>query len=159
MSDAIYVNENQLSWGSIVCKVADEVIYGFKSISFSDKRTRVKAYGMGRHQAPRGRSRGKYEADPVKLGGYRAAVAELRERLAELSADGLSYGDVEFQIVATYTERDEMPLIVVAERCVWISNSASDEEGGENLMEEIEVDTMFIRRNGLVLFDNSVAGL
>jgi hypothetical protein len=159
MSDSIRVNGNQLSWGSIVCKVASEPIYGFTSISFSDKRERVKAYGMGRHQAPRGRSRGKYSADPIKLAGWRSAVAELRKRLADLSPDGKSYGDVEFQVVTTYFETDEMPLIVVAERCVWVSNSATDEEGAENLKEEVELDPMFIRRNGLVLFDNSGAGL
>lgn len=159
MTDRIYVNDNQLSWGSIICKVAEVRIYGFTSLTFSDKREREKAYGMGRHQGPRGRSRGKYTADPVKLGGYRAAVAELRKTLAEKSADGKSYGDVEFQVVATYFENDELPLIVVAERCVWISNNATDEEGAGNLKEEIEVDPMFIRRNGMVLFDNSEANL
>jgi hypothetical protein len=159
MSDSIRVNNNQLSWGSIVVKVAEAQIFGFTSIAFSDKRERVKAYGMGRHQAPRGRSRGKYTADPIKLGGYRSAVAELRATLAALSLDGESYGDVEFQVVATYFESDELPLIVVAERCVWISNNATDEEGAENLKEEIEVDPMFIRRNGMVLFDNSQARL
>lgn len=159
MSDAIRVNGNQLSWGSIVCKVAENTIYGFTGITIADKRERVKAYGMGRHQAPRGRSRGKYTADPIKLTGYRAAVAELRESLAAQSLDGESYGDVEFQVVTTYFESDELPLIVVAERCVWISNSATDEEGAEALKEDIEVDPLFIRRNGRVLFDNSQARL
>lgn len=159
MSDAIYVNGNTLSWGSIVAKVAEDVVYGFTGITISDKRTRTKGWGMGRHQAPRSRSRGRYEPDNIKLTGYRAAVGELRARLAAQAVDGESYGDVEFQVVLTYFESDELPLIVVAERCVWVSNNASDEEGSENLKEDIEIDPMFIRRNGLVLFDNSLSRL
>ena len=159
MSDPIFVNGSALSWGSIIAKVADEPIYGFTGLTFSDKRERVKGHGMGQHQAPQRRSRGRYNADPCKLTGYRAAVAELRERLALRAPDRQSYGDVEFQVVATYFEADEKPLIVIAERCVWVGNSATDEEGAENLKEEIELDPMFIRRNGLVLFDNSRAGL
>ena len=56
MSDVIRVNGNQVSWGSIVLKFNGQRFYGFTSISFSDKRERVHAYGMGRHHAPRGRS-------------------------------------------------------------------------------------------------------
>ena len=159
MSDQIRVNDNGLSWGSIVPKIDGDPVYGFTSITFSDKRERVKGYGAGRHQAPTRRSRGKYTVDPVKLTGYRAAVAELRDRLAARSPDGLAYGDVEFQVVVTYFEADEMPLIVVAERCVWVASTATDEEGSELLKEEIELDAMLIRRNGLVLFDNSEAVL
>lgn len=159
MSDTIRVNGNALSWGSIVCKVDGEPIYGFTSISFADKRERVKGYGMGRHHAPQRRSRGKYSPENIKLAGWRAAMAELRERLAARSPDGLSYGDVEFQIVTTYFESDETPLVVVAERCVYVGSSATDEEGPDLLKEEAEIDPMFIRRNGLVLFDNSEAAL
>jgi hypothetical protein len=155
MSDAIRVNGNQLSWGSIILKVDSERYTGFTSISFADKRERVKAYGMTKHHAPRGRSRGKYTIEPVKLVGWKGSVQTLREALAALSLDGISYGDVEFQIVCQYVDTGENALTVEIDRCVWGGNSTSDEESADPLKEEIEIDAMLIRRNGLVLFDAS----
>lgn len=155
MADADRVNGNQISWGSIIVKLDGERYTGFTSIAFADKRERVKAYGAARHHAPRGRSRGKYTVDPVKLVGWKASVQALREALAARSADGISYGDVEFEINVQYVESDETPQNVVIERCVWASNSTSDEESPDPLKEEIELDAMLIRRNDLVLFDAS----
>lgn len=153
MSDEIRVNGNQYSWGSIIIKLDGGRYYGFTGISYADKRERVKAYGLGRHQAPRGRSRGKYTVDPIKLTGWKGSVQELREALAVFATDGVSYGDVEFEVVVQYVETGEKPMIVVCERCVITGNSTSDEEGSDPLKEELELDCMLIRRNGLVLFD------
>ncbi len=155
MADQLRVNGNQVSWGSCVLKLDGEPFTGFTSISFADKRERVKAYGMGRHQAPRGRSRGKYTVEPVKLTGWKSSVKILRDALAAQSQDGRSYGDVEFEIVLTYSEADEPPILVQLERCVWTGNSSSDEEGADPLKEEIEIDCMLIRRDGNTLFDSS----
>lgn len=155
MSDAIRVNGNQLSWGSITVKCDAERFSGFVSIKYADKRERVKAYGMGRHHAPRGRSRGKYSTDPVTLSGWKASCQELRRQLAALSPNGESYGDVEFQIVVQYVEADETPITVELERCVITGGTSSEDEGPDPLKEDMEIDCMLIRRNGLVLFDNS----
>lgn len=155
MADELRVNGNQLSWGSITVKLDGERFVGFTSISFADKRERVKAYGMQRHHAPRGRSRGKYTIDPVKLVGWTSSVNALREALAKRANDGKSYGDVEFQIVVQYFESEEAPLTVEIDRCVWSSNSTSNEESPDPLKEEIEIDAMLIRRNGLTLYDAS----
>lgn len=153
--DPIRVNGNQLSWGSITVKIADLDFYGFTAISYSDKRERVKAYGMGRHHAPRGRSRGKYSTEPVKLTGWKGSVNILRQALAEKSPSGLAYGDVDFSINIMYSEADEPSIAVDIEGCVWMTSTANDEENPDPLKEEIEIDCMVIRRNGLVLFDDS----
>jgi hypothetical protein len=158
MSDAIRVNGNQYSWGSIRLKIAGEPFTGFTGISYADKRERVKAYGMGRHHAPRGRSRGKYTTDPVKLTGWKSSVQALRAALAAQAPDGKSYGDIEFEIAVQYIESDESPMSVSIERCVLVGNSASDEESADPLKEELEIDCFLIRRNGLVLFDASQGG-
>ncbi len=155
MADDIRVNGNQHSWGSIIVKIDGDRYYGFTSIGYSDSRERVKAYGMGRHQAPRGRSRGKYSVDPVTLKGWKGSVQALRDALAARSSDGRSYGDVEFEIVVQYIEADDTPITVELERCVWTKNTTSEEEGPDPLSDEIEIDCMLIRRNGLVLFDES----
>lgn len=155
MSDAVRINGNQHSWGSIILKIDGDRYYGFTAISYNDKRTRSKGYGLGRHHAPRGRTRGKYELDPVKLTGWKSSIQELRRALATRSANGLSYGDVEFQVTVQYIENGEQPITVEIERCVITGNSASDEENPDPLKEELEIDCMLIRRNGLTLFDSS----
>lgn len=155
MSDQLRINGNQHSWGSIVIKLDDERYYGCTGITFADKRERVKAYGIGRHHAPRGRSRGKYSTEPVKLTMWKSAAQALREALARKSADGRSYGDVEFEILVQYIEVGDEPMDVSISRCVITGNSTSDEENPDPLKEEIEIDCMLIRRNGLSLFDGS----
>lgn len=155
MADPIRVNGNQHSWGSIILKLDNERMTGFTGITFSDKRERVKAYGMGRHHAPIGRSRGKYTVELVKLTGWKGAIQILRASLAARSVGGKSYGDIEFQIVVQYIETGESPITVDIDRCVIAENSTSDEESPDPLKEEISIDPMLIRRNGLVLFDAS----
>jgi hypothetical protein len=154
MADEIRVNGNQHSWGSIIVKINDDRYYGFTSISYSDSRERVKAYGMGKHQAPRGRSRGKYSVEPVQLTGWKGSIQQLRKALAD-AGDGESYGDTECQIIVQYVEDDDTPVTVELDRCVWTKNTSSEEEGPDPLKEDVEFDCMLIRRNGLVLFDNS----
>lgn len=161
MADPIRVNGNQLSWGSITVKVDDgERFYGFTSIAFSDKRERVKAYGMGRDHAPRGRSSGKYTVENVKIVGWKESINELRNGLAKRAPDGKSYGDVPFQVTVQYFEpgaagAETEPITVEIDRCVWASNSTSDEESADPLKEEIELDAMAIRRNKLTLYNSS----
>lgn len=154
-SDPIIVNNNQISWGSIKLKLNQDLFTGFTAISFSDKRERVKAYGMGRSHAPRGRSRGKYTVEPVKLTGWKSSVQIFRQALAAQASDGLSYGDVEFQILVQYIDTGENEIDVEIDRCVWMTNTTSDEENPDPLKEEVEFDAMLIRRNGLVLFDQT----
>lgn len=156
MADQIRVNGNQLSWGSITLFVRGEIFTGFTGITYADKRERVKAYGMGRHHAPRGRSRGKYSTDPVKLTGWKSSVSALRTGLAVGSPNGTSYGDTEFDIQVLYSEVFEPNISVFISGCVWTANTSTEEENPDPLKEEIEIDPMVIRRNGLVLFDESL---
>jgi hypothetical protein len=156
MADKLRVNGNIVSWGSVVVKINGERFHGFTGISFSDKRERVKQYGMGKHHAPRGRSRGKYTVEPVKLAGPKSTFKAMRTALAALSEDGLSYGDVEFQIVLQYIEADgdESQTIELVD-AVWMSNTSNDEESPDPLKEECEFDIMKILRDGMTLFDAS----
>lgn len=159
MSDEYRVNGNMLSWASIKVKVASEVFHGFTSISYGDKRERAFGYGMGRHHAPRGRGAGKYSTEAVKLGGPTRTMQALRETLAAQAADGVSYGNTEFEINVQYTEpgSSDQPMNVVLERCVLVGNTTSNEESPDPLKEEVEISTMAIRRNGLTLFDSTGA--
>lgn len=154
MADEIRVNGNLLSWGSIEVKVDGDRFFGFTSIGYTDSRERVKAYGMGRAQGPRGRTRGKYSVEPVTLTGHKGSMQQLRQALAD-AGDGESYGDTVFQIVVQYIEDDDTPITVELEDCVYTKTTTSEEEGPDPLTEDVEIDCLRIRRNGLVLFDNS----
>lgn len=154
MSDEVRVNGNQLSWGSITVKIDQEKYHGFTAISFGDKRERTYAYGINRSQAPRGRSRGKYTPEPVSLTGWKGSVQQLLQALAD-AAQGSSYGDYQFDIVVEYFEEDDTPITVELEDCVVTGVTASEEEGPDPLKTELEISTMRVRRNGLVLFDDS----
>lgn len=156
MADQLRVNGNLVSWGHIIVRCGIEEFHGFDSITYADKRERVKAYGMGRHHAPRGRSAGKYSTDPVKLRGPKSTIEALRASLATQAQDGVSYGDVEFHIVVQYavsSTSTEPPMSVEIEGCVITSESSSHEESADPLKDEIEADCLLIRRNGRTLFD------
>lgn len=157
MSDPIFVNGNSHSWGSIVAKVGGNPYYGFTDISYGDARVRAKGYSLGRHHAPVRRSRGRYEPDNAKVGGWIGAVQILREELQARAGGGLSYADVEFQFVVDFFEANEIPITIVLEGCLWAKNASSFSESTEGMKEEFEIDVMWISRNHTVLFDQSKA--
>lgn len=151
MSDAIRVNGNQFSWGSISVKINGDRYYGFTAIGYGDSRERVMAYGMGRAHAPRGRSLGKYTTEPVTLTGWKDTMAALRSALAQ-AGDGTSFGDTVCQIVVQYVEAGNTPVTVELEDCVMTKATSTDEESPDPSKEEAEFSCMRIRRNGLTLF-------
>lgn len=152
MADLERVNGNLISWGSAVFKLNGERYTGVTKISYGDKRTRVKAYGMQRAQAPQGRSRGKYEVDPVSVTMFVNSAKALREALAAASPDGVSYGDVEFSGVLSYAEpNNDLIHQVEFERLVWTENKSDHSEGADSMTEDIVFDAMRIIRDGKVL--------
>jgi hypothetical protein len=110
---------------------------------------------MGRHHAPRGRSRGKYSTENAKITGWKGSVQDLRAALAAKSKDGKSYGDVVFQVVAQYVEDDDSPITEELIDCVWVADTTSHDESPDPLKEDFEIDYMYAKRNGLTLFDNA----
>lgn len=155
MSDPVKVNGHLVSWSDIYFKVNGVPYYGIKSIGYGDSRAHTKGYGLGRHQAPRGRSAGKYETEPVSVTAEKATVAAVRKALAALSADGQTYGGIEFQVIVQYDDGRGNQFDHELEDCVFSKDAAKHEEGSDPLYEDIEFDCMRIRRDGLTLFDGS----
>lgn len=152
MSDEVRINGVQHGWASVVLKINGKPWYGIKSIKYGDKRTRGKSYGMGRAHAPRGRTSGKYEVDPVTVSMEKASTKLLRDELAAKSTTGgSSYGDTVFQIVIQYSEGSSTITDELVD-CTWQGDSASSEEGPDALYDEIEFDCMRILRNGKTLY-------
>lgn len=155
MGDALRVNGNQLSWGSLILKLDGEEYTGFTDVAFGETVERALAYGMGPHQAPRGRSRGKYTPDPLKITGWAGSVEIFCQALAAKSTSGKTYGDVEFTAVLQGVEANDRPVSIVFNRAVVTKRSGTFSEGADPLKEEIECSILNIVRNGITLFDSS----
>lgn len=150
MADEIRINGVQHGWPSVVLKINGKPWYGVTSIKYGDKRTRGKSYGMGRAHAPRGRTSGKYEVDPVTMKMEKATTRLLRDELAA-KAGGTSYGDTVFQIVVQYSEGNSTITDELVD-CAWSGDASTSEEGPDALYDEIEFDCMRVVRNGKTLF-------
>lgn len=157
MADKVRINGNVYSWGSIVIKILGERYTGFQSISYADKRTRKKVMGGGKHQAPRGKTRGKYEAEDSKLKGPIESMQALREALAKASPDAASYGDIEFEVDVQFVEEtsNQTPHLVQLIGCHIAGFSSSNDEGEDEMAEECTISVTKILRDGLPMFDAS----
>ena len=157
--DPITVNDNQMCWGSIQLEVADDILYGFCGIKYSQKRERSKAYGAGTAHAPRGRTAGKYSAEAA-ITVWKSSAEAIRQKLAALDPKGSgSYGNTEFQVVCSFEEESEGLIQVVMYRCVVASTDANHEENPDPLKEDWPLDVMAISENGVTLLDNSDGGI
>lgn len=150
------INGNVYSWGSIIVKCNGAEFNGLSGMKFSQKRERVKVYGTGRHQKPRGRTRGKYSAEGG-LTVYRGTMADLINFLKNQAPDKTSYGDVVFQVTSQYVEADETPMLVELVDCVVAAEDVTDDEGNEALKDDVGLDVMEVRKNGARLYDNTKA--
>lgn len=147
------INGNTYSWGSLIAKVRGQEFSGLLGVTYSQKRERAKVYGTGRHHSPRGRTRGKYSAE-AKLTVVRGTMADFINFLKQQASDGVSYGDVVFQVTIQYVEDDETPMLVELVDCVIVAEDVTDDEGIEALKDEIGLDIMRVRKNGGTLYDS-----
>jgi hypothetical protein len=152
MSDSVRVNGNALSWASCGFKIDSDRYYGIKSISFDEALESVLVHGMGKHYAPRARTRGKYVPGVLKITAEVNTIKTVQQALAARAADQRSYGTVEFEV---FLEAVEAEQTYTAEflRCRWAKNTASFEESPEAAYQEAELSVMQIIQNGLSLFD------
>lgn len=154
MADSARINGNTYSWSSVTLKVDGDRYFGITAIGYGDSRERSKAYGMGRHHAPRGRGAGKYGTDPCTATMYKDTFDAFLAALAVAATDGKSVGNVQFQIVVQYVEND-ISITDEIEDCVLTKFAAKAEENPDSLMVELEIDCMRIRWGGKTLFDQS----
>lgn len=147
-------NGNAISWGSIKLRIGGNPYYGFKNLKLSEKLERVLGYGMGAHHGPRVRSKGKYTPNLCGLTGFKKSVQKAREDLAALSPSGQSYGSVEFDVVGQFVESGTSITIEML-GCTWAENSEDNDESPDPLTEDFQFQPMKIKRNGLVLYDDT----
>jgi hypothetical protein len=155
MADLQRVNGNLISWGSMTLKLGQERWTGVSEVSYGDKTELAKGYGSAPHQGPRGRSRGKYVPEAVKLKMFSDSAVELRRKLAALSADARSYGTVTFDGEVQFAEADLPAQQVTLVGLRVTSDMTTASEGSEPVMVDIECDCMWVVRDGLTMFDSS----
>lgn len=158
MSDTVRINGNQIGWASMSLKINGQAYTGITAIEYGDKRTRTLAYGMARHGGPRGRPPGKYEPDPFAITAWTSTAATIRKDLAQRSPDGVSFGNVVCSIILQYVETSDGIVMIEAQDATLGEISASNEEGPDATSEKLVFQPLRILRNGLSLFDSSVAG-
>ena len=145
-----------LSWASWTIRVKGHEFYGVKKMSFGQKRERAKIWGTGRSRKPRGRTSGKYSAT-AKMTIERGSFNDFIAFLATFAEDGVSYGNVPFDVVGQQMENgNSTPSDYQAIEC-YIGDENFDEDGDsiEGSTDEIELDIVEVIKNGKTLYDNT----
>jgi hypothetical protein len=157
MADQVRINGNIYAHGSIVFKINGERYGGFKDISFGDKRERVRVPGMNKAHKSRGVTSGKYSCDETKVKGPISSCQAVREALAKLAPDGVSYGSVSVPIVVQWVEENsnQTPHTVELNDNYITAFATAHSESADNDDEEMTINTDHIIRDGLTLFDAS----
>lgn len=146
---------NALSWASYIIKIRGQELNGIGKLSVGQKRERAKVYGTGRARRPRGRTGGKYSAT-CKLTVQRGSMNDLINFLAQFAPDGISYGNVEFDIHALQVETDETPSEYEINGC-YIAEENFDDDG-ESIdpnKDDLDLDVIEVIKNGKTLYDNT----
>lgn len=150
--DKVRINGNQYDQGSVELKIYNMPVYGFTAAAWSQKRERQKSVSTGKDRRPKGRTRGKYVTEALKLTVRRDTASAIKLMLAEKSSDGASYGDVDdTPIVLQYIEDEsnQDPVTVEFLDCALTSDGGNSEEDGPDMV-ELEFDYMYL--------DETIAG-
>lgn len=153
--DNFRVNGSIVSWPDVITKIDGKRVNGITGITYSDKRERVKAYGQGRHYKPRGRSRGKYNPENPKLTLHKDTAQKIRDYLAAKAEDGVSYGNVEFELSVQWVADSGDAMHVQLQRCTIAGDNGAADENPDPNVDELELDTMGVIRNGKTLYDST----
>jgi len=146
---------NALSWASWIVKVEGHEFHGVKKISGSQKRERGRVMGTGRANRPRGLTGGKYTPE-FKMTVYRGSMNDLIKFLAARAPDGVSYGNVKFDIIGQQVEQDETPTTVHVLGCYVVEETFEDSDDSiEGSADDVGLMVTEIRRNGATLYDNT----
>jgi len=156
MGDQVRINGDVPSWADVYMRLDGERYYGVTEVTYKDSRNRVNVYGMGRAQAPRGKTSGKYEVDVVALKMDKPAVKAFRAALAAKASDKKSFGSVRFQAVVQYVTADgSHSQTDTIHNCTWQSGATSNTESGDPLMDAVEIHCTHIDYDGLTLYDGT----
>jgi hypothetical protein len=153
MAGPILANRQQFDWGSVALKPMNGQIEleGYSEISFSQKRTRSKGRGQGKHQAPQVRSSGEYDIENLKI---KMRVDHANALRSASAGTGTSYGNDPFPITVLLVKGEVISTLEFFD-CAIAEEAATFATGPDGLLEEVSFDCMAMRRDGLALFDDT----
>lgn len=139
------INGHRYSFSSLEANIAGIPVPGISELSYNDGLEPGAIEGTSPQRL--GRTRGKYESDG-SMSMYRQEFDELTARLGD------GYGERSFNIVASYAD-DGQPTVtdrLVGCRIKKVDNQA--QKGSDPLEVKLELDIMYIERNGKTLVKN-----
>ncbi len=149
---AVTINGNRYYYGSIEIRLKGRLYAGVKSISYGDKKKRGHFYGTS--PLMQGRTRGKYEPDPVEIEIARAEEDDFLAFLMQGQPDTVGIGDVEFTVTVAYAEPNSPVITDTLENCAIDALNASNQDGVDPSMKKLTLDTTRILWNGRPLAGN-----
>lgn len=143
------INGRRLSFTSIDLRVRGIAVTGVKEINYSDKLEPAKV--MGTKAQALGRTLGPYECE----GSLTLYKEDFNELIAQL---GDGYGAVAFDVVVHYAEEGLQTSTDEVCGCRIKNVEDSPSQGGDPLEVKIDLDPMYILRNGKCLLPGLVKG-
>lgn len=141
------VNGHRHSYASVEIGLLGKIYRGVKSVDYADSLKPGKLYGTGPEVV--GRTRGQYEPK-ASIELYRA---EFENLLADLTAGGLGFGEVAFDITVTYGDESTPTTTTdTIEACRITDPSTAGTEGTDPTTVKLELDPLRILWNGAAIF-------
>lgn len=143
------INGRRYSFASIDFRMKGIAVVGVKEITYSDKLEPAKVKGT--KAQPLGRTLGDYEPE--------ASVTMYREEFDELVAQlGDGYGGIAFDLVCHYADEGAPTSTDEVRGCRIKSVENQHSQGTDGLEVKLELDCMYILRNGKCLLPGLVKG-
>ena len=156
----VRINGKVYDWGSVVFYIAGLRCgedSGIKSISWGQKRSRTAVTGMGKSRRAAAKTRGKYEATPVKVECLSDAAHAIQDHIAQQAEDGNSYGDVDNFAMSLQLIESGLDTVSID----WQGCSIDEEEGSASesstdpLMTPLTITPLTMSRNGKTLYSKA----
>lgn len=157
MTDIVETRLNGTPFSATSCSwsIALAPFIGITALNYEQKRERKLVHASRRDGTPLGMTSGKYSVGSLGITMLRSSYQRLIEILTPLGLG--SYGDASFPILATYSEPQAilagvLPVTIDIEGCRIVGEKDSYQEGVDELVTEVELMAMSIKRNGLRLW-------
>lgn len=154
MADQVRVQNVTFDFTSCELRINNELISGWTDAKWDEGREHKLAYGSGKHHAPRGANRGKYNPEPLSITVFKDTAYYIRSMLAALSDSGTDFGSPQVPIVLQYLEASANHKVEFF-LAQYSKGSSTESEEGDSSKEELEFFYQYLKQDGLTLFDNS----
>ncbi len=142
------VNDIKFDHSSAEIQIGATLFTGIESIEWSESLEPGIVRGTVAQKLAR--TAGEHDAE----GGFALPIEDFGELIATL---GEGYGGVSFNIVVTYSNEGQNVTTVELIGCRITEHSGGSEAGGDPTMEEISIDIMEVKHNGLRMFPGALA--